>query len=128
MIKSTHEMVFYMYYTVGWLSSNGNYSSENPANKLSGFVGALLSKEITIGKEGGPCRHFVVYVLIYLLLQCSPDGKYLNRAYRLIWDKEINESESSARSTRLKVCVCSVELSVYTIVLIVLFSDFCDLK
>lgn len=43
-------MVFYMYYTVGWLSSNGNYSSGNPANKLSGFVGGRFSlKEITIG-------------------------------------------------------------------------------
>lgn len=35
-------MVFCMYYTIGWLSSNGNYSSGNPANKLSGFVGALF--------------------------------------------------------------------------------------
>lgn len=51
-----------MHHTVGWLSSNGNYSSGKPANKLSRFVGALfLSKRLRSAKnkQGGRCRRFV---------------------------------------------------------------------
>jgi len=74
-IKSIWNGIFYMNYTVGWLSSNGNYSSGKPANKLSRFVGALFCRRdydrLRISK--------VVVVDVSCTFLCSI--KNLNRAY-----------------------------------------------
>lgn len=146
-------MVFYMYYTVGWLSSNGNYSSGNPANKLSGFVGALLSKEITIGKEGGPCRHFVWLavnsVRCSTRIRCTRTICALPHSVRTTeniipkssvyvvyrGDKEINDSAKGSWISCAHACACVrsvINMSACSyykrIRCTVLFSDFRDFK
>lgn len=132
MIKSTHEMVFYMYYTVGWFSSNGNYSSGNPANKLSGFVGALLSKEITIGKEGGPCRHFVVYHIYSYNMCCCNVRRRISKSSVSIKRRQKNHKwllELWVFSySYFCVCVFVPSKHVFILYCIILFYNFHDFK